>query len=112
MGTDPVLPGVELARRVLGLDEGEIARAVQADKSTLSRWREGQAPTAIHLSRLERLDDLVREIQRTIRPEVVQGWLDRPIPALDGETPRSMILKGRSETVFGMLISLNAGFSH
>ena len=65
----------------------------------------------MYLSRLERLDDLVREIQRTMRPETVQSWLDRSIPGLGGETPRGMILKGRSETVLGMLISLNAGFS-
>ena len=105
------LPGLEPARNVLGLDYGDIARAVQADASTLYRWRQGKAPTAIYLSRLERLDDLVREIQRTMRPEAIRSWLDRAIPALDGETPREMILKGRSETVLGMLISLNAGFS-
>jgi hypothetical protein len=46
-----------------------------------------------------------------MRPEAIEGWLDRSIPALDGETSRGMILKGRSETVLGMLISLNAGFS-
>jgi len=111
MDTATALPGVELARSVLGLDYGEIARAVQADESTLYRWRQGRTPTAVYLSRLERLDDLVREIQRTMRPEAVRSWLDRSIPALAGETPRGMILRGRSETVLGMLISLNAGFS-
>jgi hypothetical protein len=111
MSTAIALPGVELARTVLGLDYGEVARAVQADESTLYRWRQGQAPTAVYLSRLERLDDLVREIRRTMRSEAIPGWLERPIPALNGETPKGMILKGRSETVLGMLISLNAGFS-
>lgn len=111
MSTTSELPGVEPARSVLGLDYGGIAQAVQADESTLYRWRQGKSPTAIYLSRLERLDDLVREIQRAMRPEAIQGWLDRSIPALGGETPRQMILRGRSETVLGMLISLNAGFS-
>jgi hypothetical protein len=111
MGTATALPGVELARSVLGLAYGEIARAVQADESTLYRWRQGQAPTAVYMSRLERLDDLAHEIQRTMRPEAIEDWLDRAIPALSGKTPREMILKGRSETVLGMLISLNAGYS-
>ena len=111
MATATALPGVEVARAVLRLDYGEIARAVQADESTLYRWRQGQVPTAVYLSRLERLDDLVQEIQRTMRPEAIHGWLDRSIPALGGESPRGMILKGRGETVLGMLISLNAGFS-
>ena len=75
------------------------------------RWRQGQTPSAVYLSRLERLDDLVREIQRTMRPEAVQSWLNRSIPGLSGETPRDVILKGRSETVLGILISVNAGFS-
>jgi hypothetical protein len=111
MDTVVALPGVELARVVLGLDYGAIARAVNADESTLYRWRQGQVPTAVYLSRLERLDDLAREIQRTMRPDAIDDWLDRSIPALGGETPRGMILKGRSETVLGMLISLNSGFS-
>lgn len=111
MNTTTELPGVELARSVLGLDYGEVAQAVQADESTLYRWRQGKAPTAVYLSRLERLDDLVREIQRTMRPDAIPGWLDRPVSALDGQTPKQMILKGRSETVLGMLISLNGGFS-
>ncbi len=111
MDTSITLPGIEPALRVLGLTYGEIAQAIQADESTLYRWRQGQTPTAIYFSRLERLDDLVREIRRTMRPATIRPWLDRPIPALQGATPKQMILQGRSETVLGMLISLNAGFS-
>ena len=48
MITPKTLPGIDLAREVLGLDYGEIARAVQADESTLCRWREGGAPTAVY----------------------------------------------------------------
>lgn len=95
MRTTPALPGVEPARSVLGLVYGEIARAVQADECTLYRWRKGQAPTAVYLSRLERLDELVREIRRTMGLETIRGWMDRPIAALDGETPRGTILKER-----------------
>ncbi len=105
------LPGFDLAREVLGLENHEIARAVQADESTLYRWRQGSTPTAVYMSRLERLDDLVREVQKTVRREAIPAWLDRPIPALDGSTAREVILAGRSETLLGMLISLNAGFS-
>lgn len=111
MSTTTTLPGIDLAREVLGLDYGEIARAVQADESTLYRWRQGGSPTAVYLNRLERLDDLAREVQRTMRREKISEWLARPIPALGGATAKDMILSGRAETVLGMLISLNAGFS-
>jgi hypothetical protein len=111
MSTTTTLPGMELAREVLGLDYGEIARAVQADESTRYRWRQGGAPTAVYLNRLQRLDDLAREIQRTMRRERIPEWLMRPIAALGDATAKEMILAGRAETVLGMLISLNAGFS-
>ena len=111
MSTTTTLPGIDLAREVLGLDYGEIARAVQADESTLYRWRQGGSPTAVYLNRLERLDDLAREIQRTMRRERIPDWLTRPIPALGNASAKDMILSGRAETVLGMLISLNAGFS-
>ena len=82
MTTTTKLPGIELAREVLGLDYGEIASAVQADESTLYRWRQGGSPSAVYLNRLERLDDLAREIQRTMRRERIPDWMTRPIPAL------------------------------
>jgi hypothetical protein len=110
MSTTTALPGIDLAKRVLGLNYEQIARAVLTDPSTLYRWRQGQSPTAVYLSRLERLDDLAREIQRTMRPEVIPQWLDRPILAFEGRTPREMILDGRSETVLGSLLSLNHGY--
>lgn len=110
MTSTTTLPGLEIAQRVLALNYEEIARAVLTDPSTLYRWRQGQTPTAVYLSRLERLDELGREIQRTMRPEVIESWLNRPIPAFEGTTPREMILSGRSETVLGALLSLNHGF--
>ncbi|MDQ3605183.1 MAG: MbcA/ParS/Xre antitoxin family protein [Gemmatimonadota bacterium] len=108
--TTTSLPGIDLARSALGLNYEEIARAVLTDPSTLYRWRQGHTPTAVYLSRLERLDELAREIQRTMRTEVVADWLERPVPAFDGQTPRMMILQGRGETVLGALLSLNYGF--
>lgn len=50
MSTTTTLPGIDLAREVLGLDYGEIARAVQADESTLYRWRQGGSPTSVYLN--------------------------------------------------------------
>jgi hypothetical protein len=51
----------------------------------------------------------VREL--SLRASLGAGRGRRSIPGLSGETPRDMILKGRSETVLGILISVNAGFS-
>jgi uncharacterized protein (DUF2384 family) len=110
MRTGTTLPGIEAARSVLKLNYEEIAAAVLTNPSTLYRWRQGHIPTAVYLSRLERMDELVAEIQRTMRTEVISDWLSRPVPAFDGKTPRDLILSGRSETVLGALLSLNRGF--
>jgi hypothetical protein len=110
MKSEAALPGIDAARSTLGLNFEEIASAILTDPSTLYRWRQGQTPTATYLSRLERLDELVKEIRRTVQPDAVSDWLNRPIPAFDGKTPRTLILNGRSETVLGALLTLNRGF--
>jgi hypothetical protein len=54
---------------------------VPSDESTLYRCRQGGSWTAVYLNRLDRLDDLAREIQRTIPPRDIPDWLTLPIPA-------------------------------
>ncbi|HEX8831160.1 MAG TPA: hypothetical protein VF705_08355 [Longimicrobium sp.] len=108
--TTDTLPGIQTAQQVLRLNLEEVARAVSTDPSTLYRWRQGQTPTAVYLNRLERLDDLGREIQKTMKPETIPAWLNRAIPMFDGRTPRELILEGRAETVLGALLSFNHGF--
>ena len=105
MPTEARLPGVESAREVLGLTLDEIAGAVRANPSTLYRWREGKAPNAVFLDRLERLEELVEEIRDALGPERAQSWLDEAAPVFDGRSPRQMIVDGRSETVLGALMS-------
>lgn len=111
MSIEPTLPGIRVARDIFNLTYEEIAYAIQTNPSTLYRWRQGRTPTAVYLSRLDRLDELAAEIQRTVRKEEIDEWLARPAPAFDGRTPRDMIVAGRSETVLGALLSLNRGFA-
>lgn len=111
MSLETTLPGIRVAREFFNLTYTEIAYAVQTNPSTLYRWRQGDTPTAVYLSRLNRLDELAAEIQRTVKKEEIAVWLTRPAPAFDGRTPRDMVLSGRSETVLGALLSLNRGFA-
>lgn len=111
MSIETRLSGIKAAKDIFNLTYEEIAYAVQTNPSTLYRWRQGHNPTAVYLSRLDRLDDLAAEIQRTVKKEEIADWLARPAPAFDGRTPREMILAGRSETVLGALLSLNRGFA-
>ena len=109
MTPPPTLPGVEPARRILGLSEREIAGAVGTDEATLAAWRQGNWPNAGYLRRLQSLDALVREIEDTMRPEVVSDWMQRPLPAHEGATPHAMIVGGHIEPLLGTLMTLNRG---
>lgn len=107
----PTLPGVESARRVLGLSDRNLARAVGTDEATLGAWLQGSWPTATYLQRLEALDVLVREIEETMPPDVVGDWLHRPLPAHGGATAHMMIVDGRFQPLRGTLVTLNWGLS-
>jgi hypothetical protein len=59
----------------------------------------------------EMLRALAREIARTMRPDIVPYWLDRPLPALAGETPRAWIGAGRADELRQVLLAFNVGFT-
>ena len=102
---------IEDAHEQLGLTYREVAAAVQAQESTLHRWRRGDAPpTAVFLGRLNALGDLLTELHRTFAaPADARAWLDRPNLALHDRTPRDLILAGQMDRVTGMLYALNSG---
>lgn len=68
-----------------------------------------QWPTAVYLSQPTCLEGLVREIQSTMRPEVIGDWLHRPLPVYDGATSHEMILSGRCNSLRGLLQTRNFG---
>lgn len=107
MTTNTTLPGLEAAKRILGLTWEEIAASVRADVATLYRWREGAAPTTAYRDRLERLQELIDEVVRSVGEERVREWLDAPMAPLDNRTPHELIVGGRTETVLGALLGLN-----
>ncbi len=52
------------------------------------------------------------EVARAIRADestVARYWLDRKVPALQGRTPREVLLSGRIERLTGLLAKFNAG---
>ncbi|CAN5686380.1 MAG: DUF2384 domain-containing protein [Gemmatimonadota bacterium] len=106
-----VLPGIEEAQQLMGLTLKQIAQAVNADESTLHRWRSGvMMPSPVFLARLEALDELAREMRSAFRnEEYARQWLLREIPSLKGRRPIDLILEGRAETLTGMLYALNSG---
>lgn len=82
-------------RRFLGLSGAEIESAMRAGPDALDALRA-----------------LAHEVQRTMRPQVVDDWIDRPAPAFSGLTPRQMITSGQAKYVLQSLRSFNeVGFA-
>jgi hypothetical protein len=54
--------------------------------------------------------DLVREIERTIHPSVVRSWLEHPVSAFDGKSPREMTQSGQADAVLAEVRYLNRGY--
>lgn len=64
------------------------------------------------LDRLEALEELLRELERTFRsPEAARAWLDRTVDELDERRPRDLLLEGRMERVTAVLMALNLGIT-
>jgi hypothetical protein len=107
-----LLPAIDEAATTLGLNFKQVAQVIRADESTLHRWRKGEKePSPVFLARLEALDEFVATLKSTVQPGYIRAWLNTPVPALEGKTPRSLLLEGQIEKLTGLLIALNSGLS-
>jgi uncharacterized protein (DUF2384 family) len=104
---------IEEAHDVLGLTYRQVAAALNADESTLHRWRSGDSePSPVFAGRLEALEDFLRELRRAFRTDArARAWLERTSPAFGSRRPLDLLLEGRVERLVGMLLALNAGMS-
>jgi transcriptional regulator with XRE-family HTH domain len=77
------------------LSDRDIARATGAAASTVRDWlAHRSAPTGVRAQRLAELSSLVERLTRVIRPTHIPVWLNKPIPALDDDTPIDRIAVG------------------
>lgn len=92
-------------RRTFSLTLGEIAASVQANETTLHRWRLGTSrPTAAYATRLKSLDDLLRVASQIhLSDDAVMQWFRRPDALLEGRAPREFLLNGRADYLLGAL---------
>ena len=107
------IPAIERAHDFLGLTYRQLATALGADESTLHRWRAGDnEPSPAFVTRLEALDDLVRELERTFRTnDAARDWMNRPSPVLGERRPIDLLIDGRVERLTGTLLALNSGMT-
>ena len=50
--------------------------------------------------------DLISALRLVMRDEFIEEWLDHPVPALDGDTPRERIDAGDASAVYRLVAGL------
>jgi uncharacterized protein (DUF2384 family) len=106
------LEPLERLHTLFGLRYDELAQAINASESTLHRWRRGSGgePTPVYIARLAALQVFLEELDALFADrDAARAWLERPLGALKGATPRSMIASGHVDRVTGVLYAMNAG---
>lgn len=107
----PALAGEAIHVRDTGhLSDRDIALATGAAPNTVQEWLAGRgAPRGSRAERLVELSSVVERLASVIRPAYIPVWLNKPIPALDGDKPIERIAAGDYRAV-ARLISGLEGF--
>lgn len=95
----------------LGLSEGDLARALDANPRTIERWRSGYTyPQHESRRRLAALVGVHHRLRDTFAtPEAIREWLHAPNRYLGGLTPADAIRVGRFDRVEAALEALDSG---
>jgi transcriptional regulator with XRE-family HTH domain len=99
--------------RSLGIEPADIARVTGAARATVSSWiRATRRPGAVHRERLLQLVAVVDRLSRVMDEDYIALWLQKPLPALDDESPLDALGDGRYKQVSRLVAELeNDSFS-
>jgi uncharacterized protein (DUF2384 family) len=99
------------AHDALALAFAEIGRAVEADERTVRRWHGREVlPRRAHQAKLEALRDLRHLLGEVFASEAEAAeWLHTPLRAFRGQTPISVIRRGRLTAVVEALATMESG---
>jgi hypothetical protein len=104
----------ELRRvRALGIEPADIARVTGAARATVGSWlRATRRPGAAHRGRLLELVTVVDRLSRVMSEDYIPIWLQKPLLALDDESPLDALGNGHYRRVSKVVAELeNDSFS-
>lgn len=94
----------------LGLTGEELARALGVAARTLRRWaRDEVVPEPAARERIEDLLFVLRELRKSVKPEVIAKWVRRRVELLDGARPVDLILAGETDRLLVLAEALKTG---
>jgi putative toxin-antitoxin system antitoxin component (TIGR02293 family) len=92
------------------LDQTELARLLDTNPRTVSRWLNKQAsPRPEARERLLELIAILERLSGVLRPEPAHDWLFTPNPMLDNYRPVDLLREGKVRPVLGAIDALAEG---
>lgn len=101
---------LDRASKQLDLDQADIARVLETNPRTVSRWIHRQAaPRPDARERLLELIAVIEQLSGVLRPEPAHDWLFTPNPLLDNHKPVDLLRDGQYRQVLGAVDALAEG---
>jgi putative toxin-antitoxin system antitoxin component (TIGR02293 family) len=101
---------LERATTRIDLDHADVARVLDTNPRTVSRWLQRQA--APRPDARERLLELIAVLERlsgVLQPEPAHDWLFTPNPMLEHNKPVDLLREGEYRRVLGAIDALGEG---
>jgi Protein of unknown function (DUF2384) len=96
-------------RNTFHLPQPLLVRLTGFSPRSVSKWSQGDTPSAKQEKALVETDRLLDGLSRVMEPAQVGRWLKQPNPAFDGSTPLQVVERGELDRVWRMLYDLESG---
>lgn len=101
---------LERAAASIDLDQRALARVLDANPRTVSRWlKKEAAPRPDARERLLELIAVLERLSATLRPSAAHDWLFTPNASLDHHKPVDLLREGEFRRVLGAIDALAEG---
>jgi chemotaxis response regulator CheB len=101
-------PNLSQAMRLLGLSQEVLSRMLNVSARTVHRWLKGTRPSRTR--ELERLNEIVVLLEQTLPgTDAIRSYLYHSNPALRGEKPIDLLIRGEFDRVAADLQAVQEG---
>lgn len=101
---------LERAAAKVELDPGDLARVLETNPRTVSRWLSQEtAPRAETRERLLELIAVLERLSLTLKPEAAHDWLFMPNPLFEHHKPVELLRNGEFRRVLGAIDAMAEG---
>jgi hypothetical protein len=96
-------------REAFQLPQPLLVRLTGCSPRSVTKWSQGEAPSAKQEKALVEMDRLLDGLARVMPPAQVGRWLKQPNPAFEGSTPLQVVERGELDRLWRMLYDLESG---